>query len=182
MSNYQLLSEAFGLLSIFFYLISSATANDRKMNALSAVGSVLLGVHLAMAEQYLASAGLGVAALRNIFSLYYNRGYVKFFFMLIFFALLGYALFNYTHWNEVLTPLAGVVVSYAVLYTEKNQRTFWLFFATVLWFVYGFTISSMSIMLLESMIVGSLLIRVLKQNNLIPQFQLPKLRRIKNKL
>ncbi len=182
MSNYQLLSEAFGLLSIFFYLISSATANDRKMNALSAVGSIVLGVHLGMEEQYLASAGLGIAAARNIFSLYYDKGFIKFFFMIVFFALLGYATVNFINWYDVLTPLAGVIVSYAVLYTHKNQRTFWLFFATVLWFVYGFSINSASIMSLEILITFSLVIRVTKQNNWLAQYKLPRFKRIRNKL
>jgi hypothetical protein len=182
MSNYQLLSEAFGLLSVFFYLVSSGTTNDRKMNALSAVGSIVLGVHLGMAEQYLASAGLGIAATRNICSLYYDKAFVKFFFMLVFFALLGYATVNFINWYDVLTPLAGVVVSYAVLYTAKNQRTFWLFFATVLWFIYGWAISSFSIITLESLITASLLFRFLKQNSLLPKYELLKLNRRKNKL
>jgi hypothetical protein len=181
-SNYQLLIEAIGLLSVFFYLLSSGTSNDRKMNALGAIGSFILGTHLFLAEEYLASAGLGIASLRNVYSLYYDKGFVKFFFMIIFFALLGYATVNFKNWYDVLTPLAGVIVSYSVLYTEKNQRTFWLFFATVLWFVYGYEIQSFSILLLESLIIVSLMFRFAKQNNLMPIYNIRDRLRIRNKL
>ena len=182
MKDYQLLIEAIGLLSVFFYLLSSGTSNDRKMNALGAIGSIFLGTHLFLAQEYLASAGLGIAALRNIYSLYYDKGFVKFFFMIIFFALLGYATINFKNWYDVLTPLAGVIVSYSVLYTEKNQRTFWLFFATILWFIYGLQIQSMSILLLESFITISLAFRYLKQNNLLPKYKFHNRLRSRNKL
>ena len=179
MNNYQLLIEAIGLLSVFFYLLSSGTSNDRKMNALGAIGSVILGIYLFLVGEYLASAGLFIAALRNVYSLYYDKGFVKFFFMLIFFALLGYATVNFKNWYDVLTPLAGVIVSYSVLYTEKNQRTFWLFFAAGLWFVYGYQIQSASILLLESFVSVSLVFRALKQNNLMPKYNL--ISRLKNR-
>lgn len=171
MLDYQLLSEAFGLVACFFFLWSTGTSNDRLMNKLGFVGCVALGAHLYLSGELLALLGITLAAFRNIFALFYNKKFVRIGFMLGFFSLLGYALFNYNFWYELLTPLAGVIVSYSILYTEKNQRSFWILFATILWFIYGVTIDSFSIVLLEISCLFSLIFRVIKQNNLKPNLK-----------
>lgn len=167
MDYWKICAELVGIFSSILFLYSSACSDDKKLNFFYTIGCLVLSTHLFMLEAYVGGATVMLSALRNILTKNDKSGYIKTVFMLLFLGIFVYYCFNHTYWHEILMPLASLVMSFGFIYLKKNGLSSCIVISCLIWLIYGIQIESYSILFLEISTICSVMVRIIRQNNLM---------------
>lgn len=178
MDHWKVCAEVVGVISSGLFLYSSSLTDDKKLSFFYTLGCFVLASHLFMLGAFAGGMTTLLSALRNVITYKFRHNIVKNTFMFIFLAILVYYSFNHVYSYEILIPLASVIMSIGFIYLKNNGLSTCIFLSCVCWLFYGIAIESYSVMFLEVSTILSVLIRFLKQNNIITMPSL-KLRKTK---
>lgn len=177
MQYWDLFIEALGFASTAVFLYATGLTDDRKLTIFYTIGCFLLGGHLLLMGAYAGGLTTTLSGIRNIAAMKDKTGKVKRAFMFVFIGIFIYYCFNFTMWYDLLVPLASVVMSVGFIYFKGNKLTLCMMLSCSLWLLYGLMIQSNAIIFLEVTSIMMASYRMLKQNNLMPKFNLKLKRR-----
>lgn len=157
--------QLLGIVATAFYLYSDIQEDDQELDKLYTIGNVFFLLHLLLLKSFLPAITVFLAVVRNTLNNKYpNNNIIKYTFTSIFFGIFFYALSYTDNWQNALPATVSLIMTFAFLYTKGNMLTALIALCSVLWFIVGYSINSLPIMLLEVASIILLLYRAYKQN------------------
>jgi hypothetical protein len=142
--NYKVIAEIIGFIASFILLYSATRVKDRDLIIMQGVSNSLWIIHYIMFGAITGVIACTFGVLRNAFVFKWNSYRAKMGFVFIFFLFCIFQLFFINHYIEGIPIIAIFIISYGVLFAEKNKLTLYLLVGNLIFLVFSIYIDSIS--------------------------------------
>lgn len=125
-------------------LFSAKRVNDRDLIILQGISNALWIIHYIMFEAVTGVIACTFGVLRNLFVFKFNSYKAKMGFVFVFFLFCLFQGYFIDHYIEAIPIISIFIISYGVLFAEKNQLTKYLLVGNILFLFFSIYIESIS--------------------------------------
>jgi len=144
MDFYNIIAEIFGFAASFFLLYSATRTTDKDLITLQGVSNGLWIIHYFLFNAYTGVIACALGLLRNAFVFKWNSYKAKMGYVVLFGSFCVGQLFYIENLINATPIIAIFIISYGVLFSEKNKLTSYLLIGNALLLAFSISISSIS--------------------------------------
>jgi len=164
MDFYNIAAETVGFIASFFLLLSATRTKDKDLIILQGVSNGIWIIHYLMFNAVTGVVACIFGVARNIFVFKYNSKAAKIGFILVF-ALFSILQFFYIDNILKAIPIIAIfIISYGILFAEKNKLTFFILLGNSIFLIFSIYIESISATFNYMIMIILLLNRAYKAN------------------
>ena len=165
MDNINLFSELFGLVATILMFIGFFNIDDKKLIIIGTFSNIFWAFHFLILGALGGFISILFSLSRTFIFFKFNNPKIKYVFLIILSIFLFYKLYLNENLEDILPLISTFVVSYGILFYEKNKLTVVLILSNVLWVIYSIIVVSVSGTISYFVIILILIYRWIKINN-----------------
>jgi hypothetical protein len=142
--SYKFVAEFIGFIASFVLLFSATRIKDKDLIILQGFSNALWIIHYLMFEAITGVIACTFGVMRNLFVFKYNSNKAKLGFIFVFLIFCILQLFFIDEYIKAIPIISIFIISYGVLFAEKNQLTFYLLIGNIFFLFFSIYIESIS--------------------------------------
>ncbi len=159
---YVIFTQMIGFVSTFYFLRSDMQEDDRLLDHYYTIGNVFFLCHLLLLSSFIPALTVGLAIMRNVINNFYPHRIIKLGFLFVFVSIFILTYLMDSNLYNCLPAIVSVLMTFGFLYTKGHVLTLISIICSLLWLMVGFNIGSISIVLLEVVSIGLLIVRTIR--------------------
>jgi hypothetical protein len=163
---FNICAEIIGFIASFILLLSATKVKDKDLIILQGVSNTLWIIHYLMFGAITGVIACTFGVLRNAFVFKWNSHKAKMIFVFVFFLFSVGQLLFLDNFIKAIPIIAIFIISYGVLFSEKNKLTYYLLFGNTIFLVFSIYIESISATFNYIAMISLLIYRLKKIKNI----------------
>jgi hypothetical protein len=159
MDYLKIIAETVGFIASFVFFYSATRTNDKELIILQGVGNFLWIIHYVIFNSMTGIIACTFGVARNLFVFKWNSYKAKMGFVFVFGLFSIIQFFYIDHFIKAIPIIAIFIISYGILFAEKNKLTSYLLAGNSIFLIFAIYIESISATFNYITVIGLLLYR-----------------------